>query len=200
LRTGLRRVDAVAYSHDHADQAHGIDDLRGFALGQRRRIPVWMDAATRSTLTTRFDYCFEGIGGYLPILEDAGEFKPGREVEIAGPGGAIQFLPLEQDHGQAPSLGFRFGSCAYSNDLVSMPETTFAALAGIDIWIVDTLRYTPHPTHAHLALALEWIARIKPRRAILTNLHIDMDYRKLAAELPEGVEPAYDGLSFDIVS
>jgi phosphoribosyl 1,2-cyclic phosphate phosphodiesterase len=200
LRAGLRRVDAVLYTHDHADQAHGIDDLRGFALRQRRRIPVWMDAYTRATLTSRFDYCFTGRGGYLAILEDAGELKPGRPMAIDGPGGAIEFLPLDQDHGQAPSLGFRFGAVAYSNDLVGMPEASFAALEGLDVWIVDVLRYTPHPTHAHLAMALEWIARLKPRRAILTNLHIDMDYRTLLAELPDGVEPAYDGLSFDIAS
>lgn len=198
IAAGVRHVDAVVYTHDHADQAHGIDDVRAFALAQRKRMPVYMDAPTRATLTKRFAYCFYGEGGYPPILEDAGEIRPGEDFLVNGPGGAITLTPLAQDHGISQSLAFRFGAGAYSNDLVAMPEETFAALRGLDVWIVDALRYTPHPTHAHLARTLEWIARLKPARAILTNMHIDMDYGRLARELPAGVEPAYDGLAFEI--
>jgi len=198
IREGVRHVDAVIYTHDHADQAHGIDDVRAFVLKQRKRMPVWMDAPTRATLTKRFGYCFFGEGGYPPILEDAGELRHGEPVTINGPGGPLGLTPLAQDHGGTQSLGFRFGGAAYSNDLVDMPAETLAALAGLEVWIADALRYTPHPTHAHLARTLGWIANLKPARAILTNMHIDMDYRQLAGELPSGVEPAFDGLSFEI--
>ncbi|MBI1187248.1 MAG: MBL fold metallo-hydrolase [Alphaproteobacteria bacterium] len=198
IAAGVRRLDAVVYTHDHADQAHGIDDVRAFVLAQRKRMPVWMDAPTRATLTRRFAYCFYGEGGYPPILEDAGAIRPRETFRIDGPGGAVSLTPLLQDHGLSQSLAFRFGAGAYSNDLVAMPEETFAGLAGLDLWIVDALRYTPHPTHAHLERTLSWIDRLKPRRAILTNMHIDMDYRRLAADLPAGVEPAYDGLQIDL--
>lgn len=194
----VRHVDAVVFTHDHADQTHGLDDVRAFVLTQRRRMPVYMDAPTRKTLTQRFGYCFFGEGGYPPILEDAGDLRPGEEVKIDGPGGRVALLPLVQDHGIGVSLGFRFGAGAYSNDLVDMPPDSFAALHGVETWIVDALRYTPHPTHAHLARALGWIERLKPARAILTNMHIDLDYQTLRRELPPGVEPGYDGLSFDL--
>jgi phosphoribosyl 1,2-cyclic phosphate phosphodiesterase len=197
LRTGIAHVDAAILSHDHADQVHGIDDLRAFALVGRRRIPVWMDARTRETMLMRFSYCFRPTRFYPPILEDAGEVRAPEAVTLEGPGGAIEVLPLEQDHGGSPSLGFRIGPVAYSNDVVAMPEETFAALDGVETWIVDALRYTPHPTHAHVALALDWIARVRPERAVLTNMHIDLDYQTLRRELPEGVEPAYDGMRID---
>jgi phosphoribosyl 1,2-cyclic phosphate phosphodiesterase len=197
LRAGIRHVDAVLLTHDHADQVHGIDDLRPFALAARRQVPVYMDAATRETIVTRFGYCFRPTRLYAPILRIAGEMRPFEPVEVNGPGGALRFTPLLQDHGGAPSLGFRIGPIAYCNDVVAIPEDTFAALEGVETWIVDALRYTPHPTHAHLALALEWIARVKPDRAVLTNLHIDFDYRRLEAELPDGVAPAYDGLTIE---
>lgn len=196
--TRVRHVDAVFYSHDHADQAHGIDDLRVLAMLMRRRVPVYMNDETRASLRVRFGYCFEGAGGYPAVLEDAGALEPAAPVRIDGPGGPIEALPLSQDHGDVESLGFRVGDFAYSNDLVRMPERTFAALDGLRLWIVDALRYKPHPTHANVETALAWIARLKPRRAVLTNLHVDLDYRRLAAELPPGVEPAYDGWTADL--
>lgn len=199
LAVGLRRLDAVFYTHDHADQSHGIDDLRAFALLQNAQIPVFMDADTRRTLRTRFGYCFEGGRGYPPILRDAGVLIPGAVQCVDGPGGRIEALALDQEHGPIRSLGFRLGAVAYSNDVSLLPPETLAALRGLDVWIVDALRYRPHPTHAHLAQTLAWVEQLRPRRTILTNLHVDMDYRSLLAELPEGVIPGHDGLAVEAV-
>jgi phosphoribosyl 1,2-cyclic phosphate phosphodiesterase len=197
-QAGPTHLDAVLFSHDHADQTHGIDDVRPFFLKARKSVPAYMDAVTRQTLHSRFGYCFDGKGPYPPILHHAGELRSGEEVRIDGPGGALAVTPLLQDHGRSVSLGFRAGPLAYSNDVVAMPPETFAALAGLKLWIVDALRETPAPTHAHLALTLEWIARTRPARAVLTNLHAEFDYTALAARLPRSVEPAYDGWSADL--
>jgi phosphoribosyl 1,2-cyclic phosphate phosphodiesterase len=191
-------LDAVIYSHDHADQVHGIDDVRSYFLKRRQSIPCFMDAATRVTLDGRFGYCFRGAGPYPPILAHAGVLRAGDTLAIDGPGGPLEVLPLLQDHGFSSSLGFRIGPAAYSNDVVGMPPETFAALAGLDLWILDALREAPAPSHAHLALSLEWIARLRPAHAVLTNLHVEFDYARLAARLPRGVEPAYDGWSVDL--
>ncbi len=195
LSAKIQRLDGVLFTHDHADQTHGLDDIRAFAINQRARIPAWMDDATWQRLERRFGYIFHSIGGYPAI----GDLRPmpglGVEFEVAGPTGPIPVVAFDQEHGEIRSLGFRFGSVAYSPDVNHLPDSSFDALAGVDTWIVDTLRYTPHPTHAHLERTLDWIARLQPRRAILTNLHIDMDFSTLAAELPAGVEPAYDGLT-----
>ena len=196
----LKRLDAVVFTHDHADQAHGLDDVRAFALRQRKRIPVYLDAPTRKTLTRRFSYCFHGEGGYPPILQAMPDIAPGAPFAVDGPGGPIPLLPILQDHGAgAVSLGFRIGAFGYSNDVVDLDDAAFVALAGVRVWVVDALRYTPHPTHAHLERALAWIAQLGPERAILTNLHVDLDYARLTQETPAEVEPAYDGLSIDIV-
>jgi phosphoribosyl 1,2-cyclic phosphate phosphodiesterase len=119
---------------------------------------------------------------------------PGETFEIDGPGGALSFTPFLQHHGEVDALGFRCGPIAYSSDVVGLPEESFEVLEGVECWIVDALRRKPHISHAHLDLTLEWLARVKPKIGILTNLHIDMDYRTLERELPEGVIPAYDGL------
>lgn len=196
--SGVRRLDGLLLTHDHADQCHGIDDIRAFALAQRAKIGCWMDGATRASLMRRFGYIFEGEGFY-PAIADIHDLPPhGRPWRIEGPSGPIAIRSFDQDHGGVRSLGYRFGSMAYSSDVVDLPESSFAALAGLEVWIVDALRYAPHPTHAHVAKTLEWIERLKPRRAILTNLHIDLDYADLAAGLPAGVEPAYDGLRFEV--
>lgn len=195
----VTHIDAVLYTHDHADQTHGIDDLRAFVLKARKRVRVFMDGPTRATLTTRFDYCFAPKKAYPAILEDAGDLKDQEEVVIEGAGGPIAFLPLAQDHGLGTaSLGFRFGEAAYSNDVVAIPESSMARLGGLDLWIVDALRYTAHPTHANLEQALAWAARLKPKRTVLTNMHIDLDYQTLLRELPAGVEPGFDGWAADL--
>jgi phosphoribosyl 1,2-cyclic phosphate phosphodiesterase len=194
---GARRLDAVLLTHDHADQVHGIDDVRAFFIRQRSRIGCWMDASTAASMHRRFGYIFEGEGGYPAICDPHRLPSHGEPWHVAGPSGPIPVTSFDQDHGGVRSVGFRFGGVAYSSDVVELDDAAFEALRGLEVWIVDALRYRPHPTHAHLERTLGWIARARPARAILTNLHIDMDYDTLRSELPPNVEPAYDGLRFE---
>jgi len=144
----------------------------------------------------RFGYCFMTPPGseYPPILTEH-RIEHGRPLTIDGQGGPIEALPVLQNHGDIPSLGFRFGKLAYSCDIKSLPEASLAAMTGLDLWIVDALRKAPHPSHMNLDEALVWIAKVKPKRTILTNLHSDLDYEALRASLPPNVEPAYDGMA-----
>jgi phosphoribosyl 1,2-cyclic phosphate phosphodiesterase len=193
---GVRRLDAVLYTHDHADQAHGIDDLRAFAITMRRRVPCFMDPVTMSSLQRRFGYIFASEGGY-PAICDAVDLPPhGARWSIDGPSGAVPVLTFDQDHGGVRSVGYRFADVAYCSDVMDLPPDAMTALQALDVFIIDALRDKPHPTHAHVGRALEWIEALKPRRAILTNLHIDLDYNDLAKRLPRGVEPAFDGMRF----
>jgi phosphoribosyl 1,2-cyclic phosphate phosphodiesterase len=191
-------LDAVLYSHEHADHTHGIDDLRGLFIHRRHRVPVYLDQRTSAMMHMRFAYCFEAPPGsdYPPIVR-AFPMAAGQDVTIDGEGGSIRALPLLQDHGDITSLGFRFGPIAYSCDLKDMPPETAEALGGLDVWIVDALRYKPHPSHFCVEESLAWIARLKPKRAILTNLHSDLDYDELRSRLPANVEPAFDGLAIE---
>jgi phosphoribosyl 1,2-cyclic phosphate phosphodiesterase len=190
-------LDGVLITHEHADHIHGIDDLRPMFVLKRRRIDFWLAEVTSRALHARFGYCFATPPGsqYPPILTER-RLTPGQEVTIQGQGGDIPVLPILQDHGDITSLGFRFGNVAYSTDLKNLPGDSIAALQGLDVWIVDALRRTPHPSHFNLDETLSWIARIKPKRAILTDMHTDMDYRQLRASLPPHIEPAYDGMTF----
>ncbi len=199
---GSGRVDAVLYTHDHADQTHGIDDLRAIAYANRRRVPVYGDAPTLAALRNRFGYCFETPPGssYPPILDARIIPEPLAPFQVETRAGNVAVTPFAQQHGSIRSLGFRIGDLAYSSDVSGLDDAAFAALNGVDCWIVDALRDDPHPTHSHVEQTLEWIARVRPRRAILTNLHIDLDFARLAARLPSGVEPAVDGLHFDLTS
>lgn len=195
----VSHVDAILYTHDHADQTHGIDDIRAIVLRMRKRIPVWMDTPTRASLMRRFGYIFVGEGAYPAILNDAGELHDGADVTIGGAGGAITFTPLAQDHGHGVvSLGFRFDDVGYSNDVVALSQQTLDRLGALDLWIVDALRYKPHPTHASVEQALAWRDQIAPKHTVLTNMHLDLDYARLKAELPDGVEPAFDGMAIDL--
>lgn len=194
LACGTTHLDAVVYTHDHADQAHGIDDVRAFANRQRAPIPVYFDADTRERLVSRFGYIFHGAGGYPPILSAQSAVPYYKPFEIEGRGGSVTLLPLDMEHGRIRCAGYRMGDVAYCNDVNGLPPQTLDALQGLDTLVIDALRYTPHPSHAHLELTLSWIATLKPRRAILTNLHVDMDYQTLLRELPVGVEPAHDGM------
>jgi phosphoribosyl 1,2-cyclic phosphate phosphodiesterase len=196
-RAGVKRIDAILFTHDHADQVHGIDDVRAFFLRQRARIPAYMDAATEASLMRRFGYIFEGEGGYPAICDRYALPPHGEGWAVEGPSGAIPVTTFDQDHGGVRSVGYRFGDVAYSSDVVNLDEAAFEALEALDVWIVDALRWRPHPTHAHVERALEWIAQVRPKRAILTNLHIDLDYEDLRRQLPESVEPAYDGFRFE---
>jgi phosphoribosyl 1,2-cyclic phosphate phosphodiesterase len=194
---GAKRMDGVLLTHDHADQTHGIDDIRAFFIRQRAKIGCHMDAATAESMRRRFGYIFEGEGGYPAIGDIRIVPEHGAAWTIDGPSGAIPVTTFDQDHGGVRSLGYRFGNVAYSSDVVGLDDAAFEALSDLDVWIVDALRWRPHPTHAHVDMALEWIERVKPRRAILTNMHIDLDFDDLAARLPAGVEPAFDGLRFE---
>lgn len=202
LAARVAELDAVLITHDHADQIHGFDDLRQIARHMHRRIEVWTDAGCAKTLTSRFDYCFEPPPGniYVPIAEMHLLPEPLAPFEIAGAGGPLPVLPFWQQHGSIRSLGFRFGPVAYSPDVNALDEDAFAALEGTKIWVVDALRrQKPHPTHAHVELALEWITQVRPLRAVLTNLGPGLDYETLKVSLPDGVEPAYDGLTLHAV-
>lgn len=197
LAARVERIDEVILTHEHADQCHGLDDLRALVIRHRRRIPVHMDKPTWGAVGRRFDYCFEGSRGYPAILESKVDLAGGETVQVRGPGGAFELLVLDQDHGEMGSLGFRIGPFAYCNDVVRLPDATLDQLHGLDTLVVDALRYTPHPTHANIDQALKWIEALKPRRAVLTNLHVDLDYRRMRAELPAHVEPAFDGMELE---
>ena len=197
LDVGVGHLDAVVYTHSHADHVHGIDDLRMIVFNSRRRLPVYADHATQDALLSRFGYAFVQPAGspYPPILDLNTISGP---LEISGAGGAIPLVPFRVDHGSMDALGFRIGGLAYLPDAVRIYEESWAALQGLECWIVDALRYKPHPTHAHLALTLEWIARAAPRRAVLTNMHVDLDHARLEAETPAHVTPAHDGMVVEV--
>lgn len=192
LAADIRQIDGVLLTHDHADQTHGIDDLRTFAYMGRKRVPVWLDAETHATLDARFGYVFKGEHGYPPIC-DAHVIDHGDTIEVSGAGGPIHVQTFGQKHGPIASVGYRFGSIAYSSDISGLDARAKEALADLDLWIVDALRWTRHPTHAHVDQALAWIAEVGARRAVLTNLHIDLDHARLSALLPPNVEAAFDG-------
>ncbi len=196
LAANVKHLDGVWYTHEHADHTHGIDELRAYYLRQRHRIPVWADSTTAGMLMSRFAYCVVQAPGsdYPPILN----LKPinaGQEVMTKGAGGEIKSLPFEVQHGNIRALGFRMNDVAYTPDVSDIPGASLPFLENLDVWIVDALRPKPHPSHFSLAETLSWIDRIKPKRAILTNMHIDLDYATLAAELPLHIIPAYDGMT-----
>jgi len=193
LMAGLKRIDTVLYTHDHADQTHGIDDLRVFVLRNRARIPAWMDGPTRAALESRFPYIFMDQQGY-PALLEARDIPPhGKPWAVEGAGGAIPVVTFDQGHGPIRSVGYRLGPVSYSSDVDAMDDAALDAVRGSELWIVDALRWTPHPTHAHVDRALEWIERTGVPNALLTNLHLDLDYQSLKSHLPAHVDVAHDG-------
>jgi phosphoribosyl 1,2-cyclic phosphate phosphodiesterase len=198
LASRLTALDGVIYTHDHADHTHGIDDLRMVAFAMKKRVDVYFDAATGKSLKERFGYCFKTPGGsnYRPILNGC-EIDGITPIDIRGPGGLIRVHPVPQVHGDIPSLGVRVSNLAYSPDISDIPEASIPLLEGLDVWIVDALRYTPHESHLSVKQALEWVDRLKPKRTILTHMTSELDYETLKRELPPGVEPAYDGMSID---
>jgi phosphoribosyl 1,2-cyclic phosphate phosphodiesterase len=196
LAASVPDLDAVLYTHDHADHMHGIDDLRPIVLSRRAQLDVYADTATTRSLRSRFGYCFTMPDGsiYPPIL-NLHEFADDAALSFEGAGGTINATPILLDHGPTHALGFRFGDIAYTPDVSDIPEHSISALEDLDVWIIDALRDQPHVSHFSVETALEWIDRMKPRRAILTNLHVDLDYAELAARLPANAEPAFDGLT-----
>lgn len=201
LEAEVDRIDAVLYTHAHADHIHGIDDLRVLALHNRKRVDVYFTAETGARLREAFGYCFATPPGsdYPPIL-DAHEIEPGQRLLVDGPGGSIDLLAFEQEHGKITSLGFRVGNFAYSVDLSGFPEQSFDAISDLDLWILDALRPTPHPSHLSLPESLDWIERFAPKQVVLSDLHIDLDYARTEAETPDNVTPAFDGMRIDIVA
>ncbi len=193
LRQDIGKLDAVVYTHSHADHVHGLDDLRMVVFNTGKRMPVWASPPTQNDLYARFRYAFvTPEGSNYPPICDMHTIEG--NITVSGLGGAITLTPLPVQHGQITALGFRSEGLAYMPDVSDIPEATWPLLEGLDIWVLDALRYKPHPSHVHLERALEWIERAAPRRAVLTNMHIDLDYDKLMAQTPPHVTPAHDGL------
>ena len=195
LDAGVMRLDGILMTHAHADHTHGIDDVRPLVIKMRRKIDVYMDDPTSADVRAKFAYIFETPpGSNYPPLRDGKRLIAGAPCRIEGPGGAVEALPFRLDHGDIDALGFRFGDVAYTPDVRAVPDESLDMLAGLDLWIIDALRYTRHPSHFSVEEALEHIRRFRPKRAVLTNLPTDLDFNRLAAELPPNVEPAYDGM------
>ena len=194
LDAGVGRLDGVVFTHAHADHCHGLDDLRMIVFNTRARLPIWADVPTSDSLLHRFGYAFQTPDGssYPPILDH----NPigADPIRVDGPGGPIEFAPFRVQHGNITALGFRIGDLAYLPDVSEIPENVWPTLEGLKVWIVDALRRAPHPSHSHLANTLDWIERARPARAILTNMHVDLDYATVLAETPDHVTPAHDGL------
>jgi phosphoribosyl 1,2-cyclic phosphate phosphodiesterase len=199
LATGVTRIDAVLYTHPHADHIHGIDDLRSYVLDRRRLMDVYCDQPTLTRLMDGFGYCFTTPRGssYPPILK-ARIFEHSDRVVIEGEGGPLVFEPLPQVHGDIVSLGFRMGGLAYCPDVSDFPPATAERLKGLDILVIDALQYKFHPSHLSLGQALDWIHRLAPRKAYLTHMHVPLDYATVMAETPDFVEPAHDGLVIEV--
>ena len=188
-------IDAVFLTHEHADQTHGIDDLRSVVLHQRRRIPTYFNQSTAKDMMARFSYCFISPEGsdYPPILTRHG-IEAGESHTIEGKGGAVTLKAFIMQHGKIPALGYRIADAAYTPDVSDIPSESWPALENLDLWIIDGLRYAAHSSHFSVDDALSWIDRFKPKRAVITNMHSDLDYEVLRQSLPEGVVPAYDGM------
>jgi phosphoribosyl 1,2-cyclic phosphate phosphodiesterase len=195
IDAGVAHLDGVLMTHPHADHTHGIDDLRPLVIAMRKRIEIYMNETTSAVVRNKFSYIFETPAGssYPAILRER-RLTPGVACSVGGPGGTIEAIPFVLAHGDIPALGFRVGALAYTPDLNGIPEESLPLLEDLDVWIVDALRYAPHPSHLSLDETLAWIERLRPRRAILTNLHTDLDYETLRRRLPDNVTPAYDGL------
>jgi len=197
LNTDCGNLDAVVFTHEHADHTHGIDDLRMIVLNQRKIMPVYADKRTQDSLFERFGYAFKQPEGspYPPIL--AMNEVTDQPVEITGEGGTIALTPIPVQHGAQGSLGFRIGEVVYLPDVSDIPDTSLPMLENISVWILDCLRETPHPSHFNLETSLNWIERMAPAKAILTNLHVDLDYHDLDQKTPAHVTPAFDGMSIE---
>ncbi len=193
LNAEVGTLDGVVYTHDHADHTHGIDDLRMIVFNMRKRLPIWADATTQITLRQRFGYTFEQVPGtlYKPILEMNDMTGP---VSITGDGGTITLTPFLVDHGPIQANGIRIGNLAYLPDVSAMNDTAWEQVENLDMWVVDALRREPHPTHSHLDQTLDWIKRAGPKKAILTNMHNDLDYQTVCGETPDHITAAFDGM------
>lgn len=199
ISAGVTALDAVLYTHPHADHIHGIDDVRIFALKRRSQIPIYADIQTMARIREGFRYCIETPPGseYPPIVRPEVLAEDEKRVVIDGDGGPIAFEPLRQVHGSIHSLGYRIGDVAYCCDISDFPTETVPRVQGLDVLIVDALQYRTHPSHLSLDEALQWVKRLKPRRTYLTHMHVPLDYQTVRRQTPENVEPAHDMLTFD---
>jgi phosphoribosyl 1,2-cyclic phosphate phosphodiesterase len=195
LAAGVSRIDAVLLTHAHADHLHGIDDLRMVKRLTDNPIPLYAAPDALAEVERRFAYVLQPPVPGRPLYRPA---LAGRAIEGPFTASGLPVVPFAQNHGRVTSLGFRIGAVGYSTDVTELDEAAFAALAGIELWVVDCLRRTPHPTHSHVAKTLAWITRLGPRRAVLTHMDQSLDYGALAAELPPGVEPGFDGLAIEV--
>ncbi|MBC6442678.1 MAG: MBL fold metallo-hydrolase [Rhodobacteraceae bacterium] len=197
LTADVGRLDAVIYTHDHADHVHGIDDLRMIVFNMRRRLPIWADAPTREALSRRFGYTFEEVPGrgYPPILEMNDLAGP---VTVDGPGGLITLTPFPVTHGPITANGIKVAGLVYLPDVSEMNDLAERLCRNLDIFVIDALRRAPHPTHFNLETALSWVEKLAPGRAVLTNMHNDLDYMTLEVETPSHVTPAYDGMQMTL--
>jgi len=188
-------LDAVFLTHEHADQTHGIDDLRSVVMHMRRRIPVYLNKSTAGDILIRFSYCFVSPpdSDYPPILDSHG-IEAGESRNIEGKGGSVSLSAFILQHGNIPALGYRIADAAYTPDVNDIPRESWPYLENLDLWIIDGLRYAAHPSHFSVNDALSWIDRFKPRRAVITNMHSDLDYEVLRQSLPPNVVPAHDGM------
>lgn len=202
LANRIASVDAVFMTHDHADQTHGIDDLRVIAIRNMARVPVYFSDDTSPHLMKRFAYCFDQQPGssYPAVLDRKQLPHEGDNVVIEGPTGPIPVVPFLQTHGRVPSHGFRFGNLVYSPDLDGLHDESWEVIGGPEVWIIDALQYKPHGSHLHLDKSLQFLDRAGAKRGVLTNLHVVMDYETVAKETPNHVEPAYDGMVITTVS
>ncbi len=199
LSRSVRRLNAVFYTHAHADHCHGIDDLRGINFCMEKAIPAYSSEETMNELKQRFAYAFRGPSEngkfYRPsLIAHTLDGDASTPAEV----GSVTVVPFTQNHGNMPSLGLRFGDFAYSTDVWRLNAHAFDVLKGVKVWMVDCMRERPHPTHSHLEQTLEWIARVSPERAWLTHMDQSMDYASLLKKLPPNVEPAYDGLEISL--
>lgn len=195
LNAEVKRLDAVLYTHGHADHTHGIDDLRPINRLMRAPIDMWADAATLASLRDRFGYVFEDFKPGVPIYRPW--LRP-HELDGAFDIGPLHVTPFDQDHGFMRSVGYRIGDFAYSTDLVELPDASFDTLAGVKTWVVGCLRWDEHPTHAHVDKVLAWTERVQPDQVVLTHMDVALDYDELAAYLPAQVRPGYDGMVLDL--
>ncbi len=199
LDAGIGELDGVVWTHAHADHTHGIDDLRMIAFNLRRRLDVWADEPTFAALEAHFGYAFATPPGssYPPILT---RHRLDGPVSVEGAGGPVTLAPIPVTHGEVGALGIRVGGLAYMPDVNAIPDAALPALEGLDVWVLDALRRTAHPSHLSLPEALDWIERMAPARAVLTNMHVDLDWATVDAETPDHVAPAHDGLVIELAA
>ncbi|MDC1498732.1 MBL fold metallo-hydrolase [Amylibacter sp.] len=191
LDTNIGQLDAVIYTHEHADHLHGLDDLRMIVINMQKRLQVYASKQTKKSILERFEYAFKTpIGSPYPPILDMNELP--KDLQIHGPGGTIDFTTFDVEHGNILVSAIKVNNILYTPDISALKNDD--EIKNLDYWILDSLRYKPHPSHINLEEALELINKYKPKRSILTNLHVDLDYTSLLNETPDNVVPAHDGL------